>query len=90
VTWQDYSWPVHCGDYCCFIKEAGKPDLLSIAPEGKMHLLFDISAVDDNFKYLWEGVRPDSPKDNSTAYSVGVYLFQCLSCKAHIVLYDSD
>lgn len=88
VTWQDFFWPAHCGDYCCFIKEAGKPDLSGIAPEGKVHLLF--GAKDDEFNHWWEGVRPDSPKDNSTSYSIGVYLFQCLHCHEYIVLWDCD
>lgn len=89
TTWQDFSWPVHCGDYCCYIKEAGKPDLIPIAPEGKVHLLFN-DVDDEGFRYFWEGICPDSPKDNSVAYSVGVYLFQCLNCKKYIVLNDCD
>ena len=89
ITWQDFFWPAHCGDYCCFIKEAGKPDLVPIAPEGKYHLLFN-DIDDESFRYFWEGIRPDSPKDNSTAYSIGVYLFQCLHCKQFIILNDSD
>jgi uncharacterized protein CbrC (UPF0167 family) len=89
VTWQDFSWPVHCGDYCCFIKEAGKPDLISITPEDKVHLLFN-TVNDERFKLFWEEIRPDSPKNNSTTYSVGVYLFQCLHCKKYIALNDCD
>ena len=89
VSWQDFFWPVHCGDYCCFLKEAGKLDLIPIAPDGKYHLLFN-DIDDEGFRYFWEGIRQDSPKDNSTAYSIGVYLFQCLHCQKYIVLNDSD
>lgn len=89
TTWQDYLWPVHCGDYCCFIKEAGKSDLSSIAPEGKIYLLFQ-STDNDQFKQLWEVIRPDSPKDNSTAFPIGVYLFRCINCGEYQVLWDWD
>jgi uncharacterized protein CbrC (UPF0167 family) len=89
TTWQDFLWPAHCGDYCCFIKEAGKPDLVAIAPDGQTRSFFELS--DDNaFQYVWEGIRPDSPKDCSTAYSIGVYLFQCLACHEYVVLWDQE
>lgn len=95
VTWQDWLWPAHCGDYCRFLKEAGKPDLNQLAPDadgraffadnlyGRLGETTDVSAV-------WEGIRPDSPKDNRTAYHVAVYLFQCLHCGAHVITWDSD
>lgn len=89
VTWQDFFWPAHCGDYCCFLKEAGKADLNPIAPEGRVHLLFE-DLLEEDFEYLWNAVRPDSPADNSVAYSLGVYLFQCLHCQKYIVLHDYD
>jgi len=34
TTWQDFTWPVHCGDYCCYIGEAGKSELNTFAPDG--------------------------------------------------------
>ena len=90
VTWQDFFWPVHCADYCCFIKEAGKPDLLKIASEGQVHLLFDDIDNEDFGQWFEAAVRPDSPTDNSVAYSVGVYLFKCLHCQKYMVLWDAD
>jgi uncharacterized protein CbrC (UPF0167 family) len=89
ITWQDFFWPIHCADFCCFIKEAGKPDLLNIAPEDQVQLLFnDIN--DESFREWFEAIRPDSPKNNSVAYSIGVYLFQCLHCQKYVVLWDAD
>jgi uncharacterized protein CbrC (UPF0167 family) len=90
VTWQDFLWPAHCGDFCCFIKEAGKPDLLLIAPEEKVHSLFDGDGDEKSFNFIWECIRPDSPSDNSIAYSVGVYLFQCLQCQKYFIVYDAN
>jgi uncharacterized protein CbrC (UPF0167 family) len=95
VTWQDFTWPVHCGDYCRFIKELGKPDLNELAPDGdgqeffRQHLPEDQRAVTD-VPSVWDAIRPDSPNDNATPYSVGVYLFQCLECKEHMIFWDCD
>ena len=89
VTWQDFFWPVHCADYCCFVKEAGKSDILKIAPEDQIHLLFDDSD-DESFRVWFEAIRPGSPKNNSIAHSIGVYLFQCLHCQKYKVLWDAD
>jgi len=95
VTWQDFSWPAHCGDYCLFVKEAGKRDLEGLAPDGDgraylaSHLYgepIDSTELDG----VWGAVRPGSPEDNSLAFAVGVYLFRCLRCGEHIVLWDSQ
>ena len=95
VTWQSFRWPAHCGDYCCFVKEAGKADLNELAPDGDGQRFFgehlrerdkSITNVPD----VWTAIRPGSPKDNATAYSVGVYLFQCLDCQEYVILWDCD
>jgi uncharacterized protein CbrC (UPF0167 family) len=95
VTWQDLSWPAHCGDYCRFVKEVGKPDLNGLAPDGNGQRFFGehLCAHDKNITNIpdvWRAIRPDSPKDNSTAYSVGVYLFQCLRCQEYVILWDCN
>jgi len=89
VTWQDLLWPAHCGDFCAFIKEAGQPDLLPLAPDGDLSVLFPDEEPDDLDEWLAD-VRPDSPRDNSNAYPMGVYLFQCLHCGQYVVLWDMD
>jgi uncharacterized protein CbrC (UPF0167 family) len=94
-TWQDFFWPVHCGDYCCFIKEVGKPDLDELAPDSDGLKFFDEHLREEhagitNASDVWNAIRPDSPKDNSTAYSVGGYLFQCLHCEKYVIHWDCD
>jgi uncharacterized protein CbrC (UPF0167 family) len=96
ITWQNLIWPIHCADYCCFIKEVGKPDILKIVPEGKAHSLFHsrddkrFSSDSEEFWQWFEDIRPDSPSDNSVAYSIGVYLYQCLICQEYVALWDCD
>lgn len=95
ITWQDLSWPTHCGDYCCFVKEVGKADLNELSPDGtgrvflEEHLRGDIGDLTD-VREIWERIRPDSPKDNSVAHTIGVYLFQCLECGEYTILWDLE
>jgi len=95
VTWQGFRWPAHCGDFCCLMKEAGKPDLNELEPDGDGRAFFgahlygrlrERTPVDD----VWQSIRADSPKDNSIAYHVGVYLFRCLHCGEHVILWDAN
>jgi uncharacterized protein CbrC (UPF0167 family) len=91
VTWQDFFWPAHCGDYCCFLKEVGKPDLSRIAPDGDGQAFFVAHLLDaDNtdVNSVWLGVREDSPDDNSVPYDIGVYLFCCLHCGQSVIMWD--
>ncbi len=93
VTWQSFLWPAHCGDYCCFVKEVGKPDLNELAPDGDGQAFFGSHlygrlADSTDASAVWKGIRPDSPNDNSVAYDIGVYFFQCLHCGAHVILWD--
>jgi len=94
VTWQSFFWLAHCGDYCRFIKEVGQPELSRLAPDGNGPAFFAAHArgISDLAHALevWEGIRPDVPQDGATAYSVGVYLFQCLTCGEPALLWDCD
>ena len=93
VTWQDWFWPAHCGDYCRFLKEAGKLDLerLAAPQSGRSFLASHLGdAADTDLDYLWQCIRPDSPKDGSVPYDVGLWLFQCLACGDHVLVWDSS
>ena len=90
-TWQPFLWPAHCGDYCRFLKEAGKPDLDQLAGglDGKAFLAASLyGGLQTDVNDLWHSIRADSPKNREGAHDVGVYLYQCLSCGHHIVLWD--
>lgn len=94
MTWQDFFWPTHCGDYCRFIKEVGQPELNQLSPEGNGVAFFAAHASDiedmDSAREIWEGIRPDAPSDGKDGYTTGVYLFRCLVCGQYVVLWDCD
>jgi uncharacterized protein CbrC (UPF0167 family) len=93
VTWQPFFWPAHHGDYCLFIKEAGKLDLKALAPDGDGRKFFAEHLYDDSdtdVQWVWETIRPDPPTSSHGAYSTGVYLFRCLECGEHLILWDFD
>jgi uncharacterized protein CbrC (UPF0167 family) len=94
VSWQDHFWPAHCGDYCRYIKEIGRPELQQLAPEGDVISFLQEHATDVEDERMardvWESIRPDVPQDGSVAYSVGVYLFRCLICDEPILMWDSE
>ncbi len=81
--WWPFGWASHCGDFCCFIKEAGQLDMHRLAPDGNGHA-FLVSLLDAE---IWDMVRPDAPEDNSVEHHVGLYLFQCLECGKYRVGY---
>lgn len=81
--WSPFGWASHCGDFCCFIKEAGQLDMHRLAPDGNGHA-FLTSLLDAD---IWDMMRPDAPEDNSVEYHVGLYLFQCLECGKYRVGY---
>ena len=94
MTWQDFFWPAHCGDYCRYEREVGKPDLLALAGDRDVlgfiaESLYDRDHTDAYARTIWENVRPDSPKSITPAYDIGVYLFQCLTCDQYIILWDA-
>lgn len=100
LTWQHFFWPVHCGDYCCYLKEAGKEDLNNLSPDGDGQSFLEGHLYDEVLRMLrgttietvWQAVRPDSPEyhDEYVLASVGVYLYQCLHCGEFVILHDWD
>ncbi len=90
MAWQGIIWPAHCGDFCCFIKEAGQIDMHRLAPDGDGRAFFEAHLDEPGRDDIWETVRPDAPEDNSVGYSVGVYLFQCLECGEYLISWDCD
>jgi hypothetical protein len=94
VTWQDWFWPAHCGDYCCYVKEIGRPEIERLASDGDGVAFFashcpDVSDM-EHARGIWEGIRPDAPTDARNAYSVGVYLFRCMTCGEPVLMWDCD
>lgn len=94
MTWQDWFWPAHCGDYCQFIKEVGQPEITRLSPDGDGPAFLAAHADDitdlEQAKDVWTGVRPDIPIHNKVTYSLGVYLFRCLVCGEHVLRWDCD
>lgn len=93
VTWQDFIWPVHCGDYCRYVGEVGQRDLLALAPDGSdgpaflmthdyQRTITDIALARD----IWDGI----PREMVIANSPAVYLFRCLTCDEPLLIWDAD
>jgi uncharacterized protein CbrC (UPF0167 family) len=92
VTWLNWFWPAHCGDYRQFIKEVGQSEISRLSPDGDGPAFLAAHAddiTDLNFaKEVWLGIRPDIPIHHKVAYSLGVYLFRCLGCGKHVLRWD--
>lgn len=92
VTWQDLTWPSHCTDFCCYVKEVGKQDLNRLAPDGdgKAFLAAHLANSYVDAHELWKSMRPDAPKDLAQSYATTFYLFQCLSCGTYVIHWDCN
>lgn len=89
MAWQTVIWPSHCGDFCCYIKEAGQLDMQRLAPNSDGQRFFE-DHMEERQEDVWGTIRPDAPADNSITYSLGVYLFQCLECTEYAITWDCD
>lgn len=94
TTWQDFTWPVHCSDYCRYEKEAGRSDFVALAGSADPKRFFSEHLHPDHrdtdLDHLWQSLREDSPQDNSVAYDTAAYLFTCLVCNEPVILWDCD
>ena len=95
-TWQPFLWPSHCGDYCCYLREAGKADFDEIAPDGQGQEFFaqhlnDTYKADTEFvREIWGGIQPGKSPNQPLIWPQGAYLFQCLVCSRYIIDWDCD
>jgi uncharacterized protein CbrC (UPF0167 family) len=90
MTWQDFFWPAHCGDYCVFVEELGTPELVELAGEQDPATWF-YSHVPDTDVDVWDAIRKDSARSNPTdSYDVTVYRFSCRSCLAVVLHWDAN
>ncbi|MFI5273075.1 MAG: CbrC family protein [Ktedonobacterales bacterium] len=94
VTWQDFFWPAHCGDYCRFLKEVGQPEIERLATVGGGIAFLAAHCPDiADRQYameIWQAIRHDTPAGNSIAYAVSVHWFRCLVCDESVLLWDCD
>ncbi len=85
-------WPAHCGDFCVYVKEAGRADLAQIAPGGDtlsfflQHFLQSDDRQDP--QKIHDKMRPESLENNHISHSPAVYLFKCNKCNEHFLLSD--
>lgn len=51
-SWQEFTWPIHCADYCCFIGEMAKEELNNLSPDKNGRKFLDSVMFEDD--YFWE------------------------------------
>lgn len=94
LTWERVAWPAHCGDYCRFLKEVGKPELSELATDGNGQAFFAAHALGiqepAQASEVWAEMRQDRPTSSRSDSPVVVCLFQCLSCGEHMIYWDRD
>jgi uncharacterized protein CbrC (UPF0167 family) len=85
-TWQDWGWPLHCGDVMAYL---GQPEAggLRRYPDAWAALREEIGrwewgADDDEAAAFIDGLAPDA--------GTVAYLFRCLHCGAHTAVWDQD
>ena len=84
VTWQDWFWPAHCGDFCRFERRVGRHELTALAPDGDGHRFYLDHLAEEPLD--WELLPPSGDE----VYDVGVYLFRCLDCGTHQIRWDAS
>jgi uncharacterized protein CbrC (UPF0167 family) len=94
--WQDWSWPRHCDDFACYVKEAGAADFDELAgqADGRTFLRQTLERAEelpDEWDYdLYDVIREDSPADLSEQYDLTAYLFQCRVCGQYLTVTDAS
>jgi uncharacterized protein CbrC (UPF0167 family) len=89
-TWQGFFWPAHCGDYCTFVEEVGRPELLELAG-GQDPLTWFCSLASGADKDVWDAVRNDSARANPTvSYDLTIYRFACGVCQSVVLHWDAS
>lgn len=91
LSWQEWSWPACCGDFCRFLRHAGRRELDELAhhrdlPDGRA--LLAASLVDEPRPELWDWL-PAEPVGVHSNDSPQAYVFECLSCQHLRITWDS-
>jgi uncharacterized protein CbrC (UPF0167 family) len=88
VTWQDFSWPAHCGDFCQFVEELGKPEVIELAGDTDPVTWFCARARDGT-PDIWSMVRASSAREKPAEnYDLTVYRFVCRECGESVLHWD--
>lgn len=90
-TWQDWDWPVHCDDFCRFERIVGQKDIRALAGGNDADAFLKEHLYEPDGESLsLADVRPDSPEDNTTSYSLEVYQFVCRTCAKPLFCWDIE
>lgn len=98
TTWQDFLWPAHCGDYCQFIKIAGKEDFNKLSLDGNGKALFEKSLYGDlkeltDVDAVWEAICDnsiESTSDPNSNWDTSAYIFKCVVCGDIVTTWDCN
>jgi len=87
-------WPAHCGDFCVYVKEAGRADLQKVAPGGDTLAFFLMNFLQSDPRQdpekIHSRMRAETTENNHISHSPAVYLFRCDKCSEHFLLSDEE
>jgi uncharacterized protein CbrC (UPF0167 family) len=90
VTWQDFRWPAHCGDYCEFVSEVGQKELTEMAPggDGPAFLADSMDPRLAEFGLEWMDLPPRAPSSRDEVYDPALFLFRCNEFRRYVMWWD--
>jgi len=88
VTWQDITWPDHCGDFCIFESYGAQSEINALADDGDGNAFME-GAVEDWHLEFWNELS-DNPLTNENCLDshIGIYIFRCLECHKAILQWN--
>lgn len=93
LSWQDWSWPACCGDYCRFLHHAGQVELAEFANDRRIASGIELlrQGLTDHIQpaeSVWSFL-PSKRVSAESNWGTQAYVFECLTCRRLVIEWDA-